>query len=130
MRLIALAQRTKDDDDSRALCWSFMETYKPPADARGLKRLAAELNYRAQLGHAYFYTPASYTKSGFPPVGLWRHAPLTRVALNFVRDTACQHLPVVADWVDDRHRAWRRAENARTLGTGRGSFSPVETLSR
>lgn len=130
MRLIALAQRTNDDDDSRALCWSFMDTYKPSADATGVKRLMAELNYRAQLGHAYFYTPASYTKSGFPAVGLWRYAPLARFVPNFVRDTACQYIPAVAHRVDDRHRAWRRAENARTLGTGRGSFSPVETLSR
>ena len=130
MRLIALAQRTQDDDDSRALCWSFMDTYKPNADAAGWRRLVAELNYRAQLGHAYFYTPSSYTKSGFPTVGWWRYAPLARFVPNFVRDTACQHVPVVARWVDDRHRAWRRAENARTLGTGRGSFSPVETLSR
>ncbi|HKV18838.1 MAG TPA: oxygenase MpaB family protein [Mycobacterium sp.] len=130
MRLIALAQRTEDNDDSRALCHSFMDCYKPSAEARGLRRLVAEVNYRAQLGHAYFYTPSSYTKSGFPPVGLWRYAPLARFVPNFVRDTACQHIPPVARRVDDRHRAWRRAETARTLGSGRGSFSPVETLSR
>jgi hypothetical protein len=130
MRLIALAQRTQDDADSRSLCWSFMDTYKPREGTSGWKRLAAELNYRAQLGHAYFYTPSSYTKSGFPTVGLWRYAPLARFVPNFVRDTACQHFPVIDDWIDGRHRAWRREENARTLGTGRGSFSPVETLSR
>jgi hypothetical protein len=107
-----------------------MDCYKPSAEARGLRRLVAEVNYRAQLGHAYFYTPSSYTKSGFPPVGLWRYAPLARFVPNFVRDTACQHIPPVARRVDDRHRAWRRAETARTLGSGRGSFSPVETLSR
>lgn len=130
MRLIALAQRTEDNEDSRALCRSFMDTYKPSPDATGLRRLAAEINYRAQLGHAYFYTPSSYTKSDFPDVGLWRHAPLLRVAPNFLRDTACRHSATVAQWVDDRHRARRSAETARTLGSGRGSFSPVETLSR
>lgn len=130
MRLIALAQRTEDNDDSRALCWSFMDTYKPPADATGLRRLAAEINYRVQLGHAYFHTPSSYTKSGFPDVGWWRFAPLARYVPNRIRDTACQHIPAVADWVDNRHMARRRAETARTLGSGRGSFSPVETLSR
>ncbi|MCV7430854.1 oxygenase MpaB family protein [Mycolicibacterium bacteremicum] len=130
MRLLALAQRTDDNDDSRALCHSFMDTYKPPADATGLRRIAAEINYRAQLGHAYFYTPSSYTKSGFPDVGWWRYAPLLRVVPNYLRDTACRQSPAIAEWVDERHRAWRRAENARTLGSGRGSFSPVETLSR
>lgn len=130
MRLLALSQRTEDTDDSRALCRSFMDTYQPPADASGWRRLTAELNYRAQLGHAYFYTPSSYTKSGFPAVGLWRHAPRARFVPNFVRETACQHIPGVAGLVDKRHLARRRAETARTLGSGRGSFSPVETLSR
>jgi hypothetical protein len=130
MRLTALAQRTEDNDDSRALCQSFMDTYKPPSDATGVRRVVAEMRYRAQLGHAHFYTPASYTRSGLPPVGWWRFAPLARFAPNFVRDTACRHIPAVANWVDNRHRAQRRAETERTLGSGRGSYSPVETLSR
>lgn len=130
MRLIALSQRTEDDEDSRRLCWSFMDSYKPDSSSTGFRRLRAELNYRFQLGHAYFYTPESYKKSGFPAVGLWRFAPLVRFVPNFVRDTACQWIPGVAEWVDTRHRNWRQAELTRTLGSGRGSYSPVETLSR
>lgn len=130
MRLIALAQRTQDNEDSRALCQSFMDTYRPPQNTTGVRRLRSELNYRVQLGHAYFYTPSSYTKSGFPPVRWWRWAPLARFVPNFVRDVACKHIPAVADRVDRRHRAQRQAETTHTLGSGRGSYSPVETLSR
>ncbi|TRW88455.1 DUF2236 domain-containing protein [Mycolicibacterium sp. 018/SC-01/001] len=130
MRLTALAQRTEDNDDSRKLCHSFMDSYKPAADVRGWQRVRAELDYRFQLGHAHFYTPGSYVKSGFPEVGLWRFAPLVRFVPNVVRDIACQKAPPVARMVDRRHRDWRRKEVERTLGAGKGSYSPVETLSR
>jgi hypothetical protein len=130
MRLIAVAQRTEDNEDSRKLCHSFMDAYKPDPAARGWARAKAEFNYRFQLGHAYFYTPGSYVKSGFPDVGLWRHAPLVRVVPNYLRDTACRHSPWVAQQVDRRHRDWRQRELERTLGAGKGSYSPVETLSR
>ena len=69
-------------------------------------------------------------KSGFPDVGPWRFAPLLRFVPNAARDTACQKIPAVARVVDRRHREWRQKEVQRTLGTGRGSYSPVETLSR
>lgn len=130
MRLTALAQRTEDNEDSRKLCHSFMDSYRPSPEARGWQRARAELNYRFQLGHAYFYTPGSYVKSDFPEVGLWRFAPLVRFVPNAVRDTACQKIPPVARMVDRRHREWRRKEVDRTLGAGKGSYSPVETLSR
>lgn len=130
MRLIALSQRSEDNDDSRKLCHSFMDSYKPDPQARGLARAKAELNYRFQLGHAYFYTPGSYLKSDFPEVGPWRYAPLLRYVPNYIRDTACKRIPAVADLVDRRHREWRRQEMDRTLGAGKGSYSPVETLSR
>ena len=108
MRLIALSQRTEDNDDSRKLCHSFMDSYQPSPGARGWARAKAELNYRFQLGHAYFYTPGSYVKSGFPEVGPWRFAPLVRFVPNYLRDTACQTVPGVGRLVDRRHRAWRR----------------------
>lgn len=130
MRLVALAQRSEDNDDSRRLCHSFMDAYKPDPETGGWTRARAELNYRFQLGHAYFYTPESYVKADLPDVGPWRFAPLLRFAPNFLRDTACQKVPVVARLVDRRHRAWRRKELDRTLGAGKGSYSPVETLSR
>jgi hypothetical protein len=130
IRLIALSQRTQDDEDSRRLCRSFMDAYKPSAETTGLRRLGADMYYRFQLGHAHFYTPESYKKSGFPSAGLWRFAPLVRYPLNAIRDIACQRVPGIATWVDHRHRTWRHAELERTLGSGKGSYSPVETLSR
>ncbi len=130
MRLIAVAQRTEDNEDSRKLCHSFMDAYKPTPEVHGWARARAELNYRFQLGHAYFYTPGSYAKSGFPDVGLWRFAPLVRFAPNYLRDSACHRSPWIARQVDRRHRAWRQREVERTLGAGKGSYSPVETLSR
>lgn len=130
MRLIAVAQRTEDNEDSRKLCHSFMDAYKPDPGVHGWARAKAELNYRFQLGHAHFYTPGSYVKSGFPDVGLWRFAPLVRFAPNFLRDVACERSPWIARRVDRRHRAWRQRELERTLGAGKGSYSPVETLSR
>jgi len=69
-------------------------------------------------------------KSGFPDVGLWRFAPLVRFAPNYLRDSACHRSPWIARQVDRRHRAWRQREVERTLGAGKGSYSPVETLSR
>lgn len=130
MRVIALSQHTEDNDDSRRLCESFMNAYKPAPDATGLTRIREELNYRFQLGHAYFYTPQSYVGAGFPPIGLWRYAPLLRFVPNFLRETARLHIPGAAGLIDRRHRAYRQEELETTLGSRRGGFNPVEKLAR
>lgn len=130
MRLLALAQRTKDDQDSRTLCHSFMDVYRPPADASGLARIKAELSYKFNLGHAAFYAPGSYAKAGFPPVGLWRHAPLLRFVPNYLRETARRHVPGVAQLIDRRHRAFRQADLKKTVGAAREGYNAVAQLTR
>jgi hypothetical protein len=55
-----------------------MDVYRPRAEATGLAKIRAELNYRFNLGRAAFYAPGSYTKAEFPPVGLWCNAPVKR----------------------------------------------------
>jgi hypothetical protein len=53
--LITLAEAPSVGKDSQELCRSFMDTYLPAEDARGLRRLSGNLRYKAQLGHARFY---------------------------------------------------------------------------
>ncbi len=130
MRLLALAQRTKDDEDSHTLCHSFMDVYRPPEDATGLAKVKAELSYKFNLGHAAFYAPGSYTKAGFPDVGLWAKAPLLRFVPNYLRETARMHVPGAAALIDRRHRAFRQADLKRTVGAASEGYNAVAQLTR
>ncbi len=117
--------------DSENLCRSFMNTYLPPEDARGLRRVWGNLRYRAQLGHSIFYLgPDLHKASGLPDPGLWRYAPLARVFPNFARETARRKIPGAAGWIDQVHRMARQEFLRKNLEGGEAKFQPVDKLTR
>jgi hypothetical protein len=129
--LIALAEAPKIGKDSQELCRSFMDTYLPAEDARGLHRVYGQLRYKAQLGHARFFLGQdSYRATGLPDPGLWRYAPLARVVPNLTRETLRRNVPGVAGWIDQTHRRARHELLNRNLEGGEAKFKPVDKLTR
>jgi len=129
--LIALSERPKIGKDSQELCRSFMDTYLPAEDTRGLRRVHRQLRYRAQLGHARFYLgERSYHATDLPEPGLWRYAPLARVIPNLTRETLRRTVPGVAGWIDQTHRRARHEWLNNNLEGGEAKFKPVDKLTR
>jgi hypothetical protein len=129
--LISLAEAPTIGEDSRQLFASFMDTYLPSADARGLRRIYGTLRYRAQLGHARFYLGSnSYQATGLPDPGPWRFAPLARVIPNLTRETLRRTVPGAAGWIDRRHRRARQNFLDTHLEGGEAKFKPVDKLTR
>jgi hypothetical protein len=129
--LIALSEVLNVGEDSRELCRSFMDTYLPPADARGLRHLFGKLRYTAQLGHARFYLgERSFEATGLPNPGLWRYAPLARVIPNLPREILRRNVPGVAEWIDQAHRRARQEFLDNNLEGGEAKFKPVDKLTR
>jgi hypothetical protein len=129
--LLGLSEQPKIDKDSQELCRSFMDTYLPPEDAKGLRRLYGTLRHKAQLGHARFYLGAeSYQSTGLPDPGLWRFAPLARVPGNLTRETLRRSVPGVAGWIDQVNRRDRHAFLNANLEGGEAKFKPVDKLTR
>jgi hypothetical protein len=129
--LISLVEEPKPSKDSQELCRSFMDTFRPPADARGLRHAYGTLRYKAQLGHARFYLGAeSFGSTGLPDPGLWRFAPLARVVPNLTRETLRRTVPGAAGRIDRTHRRDRHEFLAENLEGGEAKFKPVDELSR
>jgi hypothetical protein len=129
--LISLAEPPSPSEDSRRLCNSFMDTFRPPQDAVGLARVYGDLRYQAQLGHARFYLgKESFTSTGLPDPGLWRLAPLARAVPNLTRETLRRTVPGVAGRIDQAHRRYRHEFLAKHLEGGEAKFTPVDTLTR
>jgi hypothetical protein len=129
--LLTLVEEPKPSKDSQHLCSSFMDTFRPAADARGLRRVYGTLRYKAQLGHARFYLgKESYAGTGLPDAGLWRYAPLARVIPNATRETLRRAVPGVAGWIDQTNRKARQEFLAKNLEGGEAKFKPVDKLAR
>jgi hypothetical protein len=129
--LIALSEVPNVGKDSEELCCSFMDTYLPADDARGLRRVCGKLRYRVQLGHARFYLgERNYQATGLPDPGLWRYAPLARVIPNLTREMLRRSVPGVAGWIDQTHRRARHEFLHENLEGGQAKFNPVEKLTR
>jgi hypothetical protein len=129
--LIALSERPRIGTDSEALCRSFMDTYLPTDDARGLRHVYGKLRYKAALGHARFYLgQRSFEATGLPDPGLWRYAPLARVIPNLTRETLRRTVPGVAGWIDQTHRRARHEFLNKNLEGGEAKFKPVDKLTR
>jgi len=129
--LISLVEVPNPGKDSQQLCQSFMDTYLPPADARGLRQAYGKLRYKAQLGHARFYLgEESYESTALPDPGLWRYAPLARVIPNLTREALRRKVPGVAGWIDQTHRRARHEFLDKNLEGGQAKFTPVDKLTR
>jgi hypothetical protein len=129
--LIMFAEDSDYGPDSQHLCTSFMDTYLPAGDARGLRRIRGNLSYRAQLGHSRFYLGANlHQASGLPDPGLWRYAPLARFVPNFARETARRAIPGAARRIDQAHRRARQEFLRQNLEGGEAKFKPVDKLAR
>jgi hypothetical protein len=129
--LLGLSEAPKLDKDSQELCRSFMDTYLPPQDARGVRQVYGKLRYKAQLGHARFYLgQESFGGTGLPDPGLWRYAPLARVIPNLTREALRKTVPGVAGWIDQTHRRDRHEFLAKHLEGGEAKFKPVDKLTR
>jgi hypothetical protein len=129
--LLSLSDTPKPGKDSDELCRSFMDTFRPPADARGPRKVLGTLNYRAQLGHARFYLgKKSFADTGLPDPGLWRYAPLARILPNFTRETMRRHVPGVAGRIDQTNRRARQEFLRQNLEGGEAKFKPVDKLTR
>jgi hypothetical protein len=129
--LLALSEVPTIGEDSWKLCGSFMDTYLPAEDARGLRQVYGKLRYKAALGHACFYLGEnSYQATGLPNAGLWRYAPLARVIPNLARETLRRNVPGIAGWIDQTHRRARHEWLNKNLEGGEASFKPVDKLTR
>ncbi|MGW1798231.1 oxygenase MpaB family protein [Streptomyces sp. NPDC001984] len=129
--LLGLSEQPKIDKDSQELCRSFMDTFLPPTDAKGLRQIYGKLRYRAQLGHARFYLgEEGYRSTGLPDAGLWRFAPLARVPGNLTRETLRRNVPGVSGWIDQINRRDRHAFLNTNLEGGEAKFKPVDKLTR
>jgi len=129
--LISLVQVPTPGKDSQELCRSFMDTFRPPEDARGVRRAYGQLRYRAQLGHARFYLgEESYSGTALPDPGPWRYAPLARVIPNLTRETLRRNVPGVAGWIDQKNRRARHEFLTKNLEGGEAKFKPVDKLAR
>jgi hypothetical protein len=129
--LSMLAEEPAFGPDTEVLCTSFLNTYLPREDVRGLRRVRGNLSYRAQLGHSRFYLGADLHKAcGLPDPGLWRFAPLARVLPNFARETARRRIPGTAGRIDRSHRTARQDFLRKNLAGGEAKFQPVDRLSR
>ncbi|HEY0472408.1 MAG TPA: oxygenase MpaB family protein [Kribbella sp.] len=129
--LISLVEEPNPGKDSQQLCTSFMDTFLPSDDARGVRQLYGKLRYKAQLGHARFYLgEESYAGTGLPDAGLWRYAPLARVLPNLTRETLRRNVPGVAGWIDQTHRRARQEFLDQHLEGGEAKFKPVDKLTR
>jgi len=129
--LIMMQEEPEYGPDTVVLCKSFMDTYLPPEDAHGVRRILGNLRYKAQLGHSRFYLGAEmHNSAGLPDPGLWRFAPLARFAPNFARETARRTVPGVAGWIDQVHRIARQEYLRKNLEGGTAKFEPVDKLTR
>ncbi|MGW6281876.1 oxygenase MpaB family protein [Kribbella sp. NPDC055071] len=129
--LLTLSDTPKPSKDSDELCRSFMDTFRPGPDVRGVRRAYGDLRFKAQLGHARFYLGQdNFRRSGLPDPGLWRYAPLARVVPNFTRETLRRHVPGVAGWIDRTNRRDRQEFLSRNLEGGAAKFKPVDKLTR
>jgi hypothetical protein len=129
--LITLVQEPSPGKDSQHLCRSFMDTFLPAEDTRGLRQVYGKLRYKAQLGHARFYLgKESYSGTALPDPGLWRYAPLARVIPNLTRETLRRNVPGVAGWIDQTNRRARHEFLNKNLEDGEAKFKPVDKLAR
>jgi hypothetical protein len=129
--LITLVQEPSPSKDSQHLCRSFMDTFLPAEDTRGLRQVYGKLRYKAQLGHARFYLgKESYSGTALPDPGLWRYAPLARVIPNLTRETLRRNVPGVAGWIDQTNRRARHEFLNKNLEDGEAKFKPVDKLTR
>jgi hypothetical protein len=128
--LITLVEEPRPGKDSRKLCRSFMDTFLPAKDARGLRQVYGKLRHKAQLGHARFYLGENFQGTGLPDPGLWRYAPLARVVPNLTRETLRRYVPGVAGWIDQTHRRARHEFLSKNLEGGEAKFKPVDKLTR
>jgi hypothetical protein len=129
--LISLVEVPTPGKDSEDLCRSFMDTFLPAEEARGLRRVYGKLRYKTQLGHARFYLgEEGYGQTGLPDPGLWRLAPLARVVPNLTRETLRRNVPGVAGWIDQVNRRNRQQFLSKNLEGGEAKFKPVDKLAR
>lgn len=129
--LIMLGEEPDPGPDPAELCRSFMNTFRPPEDVRGLRRVLGNVTYQVQLGHSRFYLgPDPYKACGLSDPGMWRYAPLARFLPNFARETARRSIPGAAGWIDQVHRIARREFLRKNLEGGEAKFQPVEKLTR
>jgi len=129
--LITLVEVPQPGKDSEELCRSFMDTFRPAEDAKGVRQMYGNLRYKAQLGHARYYLgKEGYAQTALPDPGLWRFAPIARVIPNLTRETLRRNVPGVAGWIDQVNRRSRQEFLSKNLEGGEAKFKPVDKLSR
>jgi hypothetical protein len=128
--LVMLTEEPKFGPDTEMLTRSFLNTFRPAEDARGLTRVRGNLRYKSQVGHSRFYLGDLHAQCGLPDAGLWRFVPLAHFIPNFARETARRRIPGVAARIDRSHRAARQDFLNKNLEGGEAKFQPVEKLSR
>jgi len=129
--LVAMSEAPVVTEDTAKLASSWMAQYLPKDSDSRSRRVIAQLNYRAQLGHVRFYNgPDIYQMTGLPNPGAWRFLPLLRFAPNFARETARRSLPMVGRRIDQVHRDQRQEFLRAHLDGGEAKFAPVDQLAR
>ena len=117
--------------DARNLAHSYVASYAPREDQRGLARALQQLEYWKELGYTRFFLPGgSYRRFGLPRAGLLRLHPLAQAPFVFARETARLHVPGFDDVYDRAIRWYARQWLDRHLGPRKAEYKAVEQFTR
>jgi len=118
-------------DDGVNLARSYVESYAPKANDKGLDALIKRFERGLQIGYtSWFVPPGSYAYYGLPRPGLWRLHPLAQFPFIFARETVRKNVPAADDWLDERARRDTKHWVSSRLGKRRAEYHAVEQMTR
>lgn len=121
----------KAGEDARNLAHSYVESYAPREDQKGLERILQQLEYWKELGYTRFFLPGkTYTDFDLPRAGLLRLYPLAQAPFILAREGARRYVPGADDLYDRAIRWYARKWLDRHLGPRRAEYKAVEEFTR
>lgn len=121
----------KSGEDGRNLAHSYVASYAPTDNDKGLDKFFKKIEYYNELGYTKFFMPrSSFKRYGLPDPGLWTFAPYVKAPLIFSSEIARRLLPFVDTWLDNYARWEAKKWVAWRLGPRRPEYKAVENFTR
>ncbi len=118
-------------EDGVNLARSYVASYAPTANDKGLDALIKRFEHGLQIGYtSWFVPPNSYSYYELPSPGLWRLHPLAQFPFIFARETVRKNVPSADDWLDERARRDTKRWVGARLGKRRAEYHAVEQMTR